>query len=268
MHQFAERRSSFGTVAAQYDAVRPGYPPRVIADLLAYAGLGAGASALEIGAGTGQATLQFAAAGIDVCAVEPSAEMVEILRERAVGPAGSGTVEAVVSEFETFEPFGQRFDLVFAATSWHWLDEGVRWERALDALHPGGTLAALWNWPLWRRTSLCPEFDEIYRESGAKLDELGVMATTEPTAAALAREWLADAPATGVLSEARAGEYSWSASYTASQYVALINTYADHIALESSVREHLALHLTAAISRHGGLIELPYKTMLLMTRCV
>jgi hypothetical protein len=47
-----ERARSFGTVAGEYDRVRPGYPSDMVTDVVAYAGLGPGVRALEVGAGT------------------------------------------------------------------------------------------------------------------------------------------------------------------------------------------------------------------------
>jgi SAM-dependent methyltransferase len=48
----------------------------------------------------------------------------------------------VESAFETWEPTGgERFDLVFAATAWHWVNPSVRYQRAWRLLCPGGHLA-------------------------------------------------------------------------------------------------------------------------------
>lgn len=67
MHELGERRRlSFGSVAEQYDRIRPSYPEQLVDDVIAYAGDGltAAGRALEVGAGTGKATLQFAARGL------------------------------------------------------------------------------------------------------------------------------------------------------------------------------------------------------------
>ena len=49
----------FGEVAAEYDRVRPGYPPELIDTVLSHAP--ADPTALDVGAGTGKATAMFAA---------------------------------------------------------------------------------------------------------------------------------------------------------------------------------------------------------------
>ncbi|MEV4924567.1 hypothetical protein [Streptomyces roseoverticillatus] len=58
-----ERRHVFGDDADQYDAARPGYPGRLVEDVLGFAALPTGVPAVEVGAGTGKATLAFAARG-------------------------------------------------------------------------------------------------------------------------------------------------------------------------------------------------------------
>jgi len=73
-----QRRTSFGSVAAGYAALRPGYPADAVAFLLG----GAPARVLDLGAGTGLLTEVLLAAGHQVVAVDPSAEMLEQLRAR------------------------------------------------------------------------------------------------------------------------------------------------------------------------------------------
>jgi len=52
-------------------------------------------------------------------------------------------VEVVTSAFESWESGGQVFDMVFAASSWHWLNPEVRYEKGARLLKPSGALAIL-----------------------------------------------------------------------------------------------------------------------------
>lgn len=93
-------------------------------------------SALEVGAGTGKATRPFASRGIEVVALEPDADMAQVLNRATHGLP----VRPVVVTFERFRA-DVRFDLVFAAAPWHWTSAATRWERAVELLVPGGVLA-------------------------------------------------------------------------------------------------------------------------------
>lgn len=265
MDEFTEqRRSSFASVSEQYEEVRPGYPEKLVDDVMSYATLPEGARVLDIGAGTGQATQQFAWRGLRVHAVEPSAEMVALLEQKFEGAGLDVTAEAADFESAVLEPHS--FDLVISSTSWHWLTPGVRWQRVSEILRPGGTLAVFWNWPLWRKSELREALDEVYERSGAKLEELGPMLKVDVDHDALVREWPRDAPDPDAFGDLRSAVYEWSVRYGAEDYVALLGTYGDHIVLEPELRERLLAGVAEVIDAHGGSIELPYSTHLLLAR--
>ena len=265
MTDFTEqRRTSFDAAAQLYDDARPAYPEQMIDTVLAYAQLPADAHALEIGAGTGQATAQFAWRGVAVHAVEPGAAMADFIRDKFDGSGLDVTVETADLETAALEPGS--FDLVLASTSWHWLTPGVRWTIVTEAIRPGGTLAAFWNIPHWRRTALRPELDAVYETSGADLTQLGPMATAEVEHGALMAEFFNDAPDPEAFADFRGGQFDWSETYTAADYVALLGTYGDHLTLDADVREPLLAGIAAVIEQGGGSIELPYTTHLLVAR--
>lgn len=265
MTDFTEqRRTSFDAAAQLYDDARPGYPEQMVDTVQAYAQLPAGARALEIGAGTGQATAQFAWRGIAVDAVEPGAAMADLIREKFDGTDLDVTVQT--SDFETAEFEPGAYDLVLAPTSWHWLTPGLRWQRVADALKPEGTIATFWNIPHWRRTALIDQLDAVYERSGADLSQLGPMLTAEIDPEVLLREWTSDAPDPTPFSDLRGGQFRWSADYDAAEYVALLGTYGDHLTLDADIRERLLDGVAAVIDENGGIIELPYTTHLLVAR--
>ena len=71
------RAKSFDRIAAAYDA-RPGYPDEVIDRIVSFGGLSRGADVLEVGVGTGKATLRFAARGFRICGLEPGARLAAV----------------------------------------------------------------------------------------------------------------------------------------------------------------------------------------------
>jgi hypothetical protein len=77
-----EQRGVFGEVADDYDRIRPGYPGSLVDEVLAAAGPG---PVLEVGAGTGKATVAFAARGVSLTCIEPDPRMAELLRRKLPG---------------------------------------------------------------------------------------------------------------------------------------------------------------------------------------
>jgi len=134
-----ERRGVFGEAVEQYQAARPGYPDDLVTDVLTYAG--PVQRALEVGAGTGKATVSFAQRGVNLTCLEPDPRMAaELTRQSARFPS----VNVIGAAFETWEPM-ESYDLLLAAQSWHWVDEKTRWDLAHAALKPGGAMALFWN---------------------------------------------------------------------------------------------------------------------------
>ena len=138
------QRLVFGEVAELYDQRRPSYPEALVEDVCPEP-----VDALEVGAGTGKATVLFAPRVASLVAIEPSAEMGEVLAQRLGALAGAAFPRVVKSDFESFEPGEQRFGLIYSAQAWHWVDAARRAGRAAELLAPGGVLAAFWNRPVW-----------------------------------------------------------------------------------------------------------------------
>ncbi|MCU1504480.1 MAG: putative methyltransferase [Ilumatobacteraceae bacterium] len=128
-----ERGSLFNEAPALYERVRPLYADELFTDLVAVTGVDATSSVLEFGCGTGQATRPLAQLGCHVTAIEPGVEMAELTRQRMADLAD------VAIETATFEGWGEqdrRFDLIVAASSWHWIDPSIGWTRAHAVLQP------------------------------------------------------------------------------------------------------------------------------------
>ncbi|MFC3740413.1 class I SAM-dependent methyltransferase [Paractinoplanes deccanensis] len=119
----------FDEVAALYDRARPTYPPEVFTDLAALTGLGPGSRVLEVGCGTGKATRPLAELGCSVVAIEPGPRLSALARERL---ADLPDVVVETSTFEEWDDRGRRFDVLVAASSWHWVDPVAGPRRAAE----------------------------------------------------------------------------------------------------------------------------------------
>jgi SAM-dependent methyltransferase len=129
------RRTSFGSVAAEYAALRPGYPASAVRFLLGEAPR----RVLDVGAGTGLLTERLVAAGHDVVAVDPSAQMLEQLAARLPGvPTHQGPAEQL--------PLGAAsVDAVVAGQAAHWFQPDAAAAEMRRVLRPGGVVGLVWN---------------------------------------------------------------------------------------------------------------------------
>jgi SAM-dependent methyltransferase len=137
-----EGRHVFGKAAAVYTTARPDYPDRVYDILRDRCQLGPTSRVVEIGAGSGQATKRLLEVGAHVVAVEPSEALAGQLRAELTM---AQRLEVVVSAFEDVDLAPSSFDLVTAATAFHWLDPEQAFPKIASILRPGGWLAVWWN---------------------------------------------------------------------------------------------------------------------------
>jgi SAM-dependent methyltransferase len=135
MEGWQQRRTSFGSVAADYAALRPGYPADAVAFLLGEHPR----RVLDLGAGTGLLTDVLLAAGHEVVAVDPSEAMLARLRARLPQVAtASGGAEAV--------PLPDAdVDAVVAGQAAHWFDPVPAVAELRRVLRPGGIVGFVWN---------------------------------------------------------------------------------------------------------------------------
>jgi len=121
---------SFGEAAQGYATFRPQYPQAIFNFLLDNL-KGARDVAVDLGAGSGQATQALAKMFNRVIAIEPDARQAE---------GGSfppnAAVKICASEEADFEP--QAVDAVISATAFHWMDQPVVCSNVYRWLRPGG----------------------------------------------------------------------------------------------------------------------------------
>ena len=223
-------RATFDEVAELYDRARPGYPRAVLDDLIALAGLERRSRVVEIGPGTGQATVPLAERGLDVTAVELGESLSEVAARNL---ARFDHVDVVRADFESWEPPRRDFDAVVAFTAFHWLDPATRVERCARLLRGGGSLAVV------KTQHVTPEGGDPFF---AEVQDAYVR-SGEARAAPIDPDDVPDlAPELGVggwFEQPEVRRYVWEEEYDADSYVAVLDTYSGHRAMPPEVRGEL-----------------------------
>jgi SAM-dependent methyltransferase len=130
-----QRSLSFGAEAAAYERGRPSYPPEAIDWLLQENAR----DVLDLGAGTGKLTTRLVERGLEVVAVDPIPEMLELLSHSLPDtPALLGTAEDIPLPDDSV-------DAVLVAQAWHWFDPERAVAEVARVLRPGGRLGLVWN---------------------------------------------------------------------------------------------------------------------------
>jgi len=273
-------RTVFGAAAEAYDAGRPGYHPALVTEVLTYAEA-TDRTAVEIGAGTGKATMLFAASGVAVTCLEPDVRMAEVLRRNTAALPG---VSVEVTSFESWERGDRRFGMLLAATSWHWVHRSRRWTTVADTLHPGGIVALFWNPQGVLDPDLHAELSRIDARHG-----LGDSPHSQPAPAygldagdwgaagrsadeagregRLRVDWPAaecrDDPRFQDLREVRLREET---HYDTDRYLKFLESVSTYRVLPDDRRRRVLAETAAALNRHGGGIDMLHVTDLFLAR--
>jgi SAM-dependent methyltransferase len=226
-------RATFDSVADLYQQSRPDYPEALFGDLVQVTGIRPGDRLLEVGCATGKATIPLARRGFRITCFEIGAGLAAAARQNLAGFPG---VRVVEDAFETCPPAREAgFDLVFAATAWHWIDPAVRYRRAWEVLRPGGHLA------VWDATHVFPEGgDPFFRDIQQVYAEIGEGRADErqPRPGELP-DIAAEIEGSGWFEEVAVRHFDWEVSYTAEEYLRLLDTFSGHIAMDARKRRRL-----------------------------
>lgn len=242
-----ETRTVFGEVAEQYDAIRPTYPDEVFDTVMTLGELQAGDAALEIGAGTGKATMPFVERGLRVHCLEPSPGMAAVLRAKGV--------DVEETDFEAWT--GPRVRLVYAAQAWHWVKGDDRYDKLAAALEPGGSVALFWNRGRPHPEPFVFDNDAAYERfspecKGGRDDN--IMAT---------RDQLDES---GRFTPCEVHTFTWETEYTRDEWIAQLATNSNHRMLPESTRTALHNAVGDAIDKHGGVLPVVFDTLLFFAR--
>ena len=249
-----KRAKSFEHDAAAYERLRPEFPTQLFDDIRAAAGTRMNGRVLEVGAGTGRATLPLVRSGAQVEVVEPSEDMLGILTGRLQSAALSGQCDLRQATFEDVGP-DQVYDVVIAAQSFHWADPASRWPRLASLLRTGGRAFLFWNgWHLAPQVHDVDAVLALYAHGGHGLQPDVDDHRSDVT---WAESEIEAEPALAVVD---ARTYQWPWRLPVDDYLALLNTTSQYSVTEAAVREPLLKSLSELL---GDLVTLNGTTLLL-----
>jgi SAM-dependent methyltransferase len=155
-------RAIFSGKVAEYIASRPDYPQALFDALVLRCPPVDGATAADVGAGTGLLTRGLLASGYRATAVEPNPAMREACDLVCGAFAGYRSVEGAA---ESMPLAPGSIDLVTAAQAFHWFDVEAARAECLRVLTPRGIVALAWNDRVGR-DPLHVALDDVFAEFG------------------------------------------------------------------------------------------------------
>jgi SAM-dependent methyltransferase len=274
------RRVTFNEVASLYDGARPDYPEALFDDLIALSGVPASGAVLEIGSGTGKATLPLARRGFSVLGIELGEQMAALARAKL---ANYPAVRIEVGAFEEWPLPDAAFDLAVSASAWHWIDPKVGYAKVARALRPAGSLAVMWSSQGRAEALASPggngnaangtedqymqftrALQEVYRQVAPEM-AAGREERRFPGAQQFVRsEALA---ASGFFQTPAVRNYTWETTYDTASYLRLLDSYSTHRVLDSATHERLFAAIGELIdTRFGGTVTRRWRAELFVAQ--
>jgi SAM-dependent methyltransferase len=233
----------FETVAKQYDNARPTYPEALLDDLVALARIPPGGGILEIGPGTGKASVALAARGYQLLGIELGGQLAEVARQNL---APFPEAQIIVGDFEGWEPAeaDEPFDAVVAFTAFHWVAPEVRYAKPARLLRDSGALAVVET-----KHVLTAGADPFWAEVQADYDAVIPHPDNRPPPAPEdVGDLREEIEASALYREVEIRRHLWEVEYGPDEYVAVLGTYSNHLALPASQRDELHARIHARIA--------------------
>jgi SAM-dependent methyltransferase len=249
-------RLQFNQVAKDYENVRPPYPPDVFERIVEYSGLTEHFNVLEIGCGTGQATLPMARLGVRLLAIEPGDHLLNLAQAKLIAYP---KVSFRNCFFESADLVPNSFDLAISATAFHWIPPEIAYARTAEVLKPGGTLALFWN--------MMPTFEERIESHLRTIFDgyapgLGDSSFGKDSGIA-SDEGIEELRASGLFTMIEREWYEWSIRLSGVDFAKLLFTFGNFQALPTEIGPQLFNSIQVWVKRDlDDIIECRYETVL------
>lgn len=254
--------ASFDMFAETYHSVRPGYPTQLYEDIRGLCGIDKESRLLEIGAGSGIATAELAKLGGRVVAVEPGNHLAAIARKQT---KGLPNVEILEETFESFE-FSERFDAVLAFTAYHWIDQGIGYQKVRDLLDDAGSLVLVWSSFFLSDSPVTVDVNRAYHEHLPDVypDESTVGEVNEGVLSKLRRREQ-EVVQNSLFYTVALRKYYTAYNYNAETYPKLLNTFPKIVEVPEEKRQKFFARISEIVGKHGTIV-VPVLTTLIVCK--
>ncbi len=240
-------RFTFNEDVLNYDKMRPTYVKELYENIIQFSNLDSNKNALEIGIGTGQATLPFLSTGCNLTAVELGEHMAKFSKEKF---AKFHNFDVINSDFESANLKKDDYDLIFSATAFHWIPQEVGYTKVFNLLKSGGVIALFWNHISRTDEELEFAMQEVYNK---------YKSTNKSTIHKFSEEKCLEIAKTikkyGFV-DVGYKLYYQTRLFDAPKYMSLLNTNSDHRARPEDTRILIEKELSNVINIFGGKIEI------------
>jgi protein-L-isoaspartate O-methyltransferase len=248
----------FDKAAEYYDIFRPGYPKEIIETMVEKTQLNNNSKALEIGAGSGKATEYFKDYGFSIRCIDPGENLVKNGR---IKYKDYPNIKFERGRFEELEPADEKYEVIFAAQSFHWIPQPIGYQRCAGMLTENGYLALFWNMYLACDNDDDNDLVKLSSKYGSFADFVNEEQCEDRICSivnAIQDSGLFETPAVY--------RHLWRQEYTADEYYGFVLTGNRFLQLPDQVKEMARKEIEGHANKFGGKIVRTYLCVLYLAR--
>lgn len=240
--------TKFNEVYIEYDKWRPTYVSELYKDIMDFKELNQFSNVLEVGIGTGQATLPILEKGCSLTAIELGDKLAEYTKQK-FSKYKNFNIKNI--PFQDYECQLDSFDMIYSASAFHWIPEEIGYSKVYEMLKNGGVFARFANHPYKDKEN--PELDIAMQEVYSKYMSFS---PAKPEYSEEQCKIIADIGKKYGFIDVNYKLYHRTRTFTAQEYISLIGTYSDHRALEENMRIEFLNEIKNVIDNYGGKITI------------
>ena len=248
-----ELGNTFDTAVSLYDKMRPGYVDDIYKAIFEYVNIDENSSVVEVGSGSGQASLPILRKGCEFTSVEYGENFSNILKDKF---KEYDKFNVVTGKFEDVKLESNKYDLVFSATAFHWVPEEIGYPKVHSMLKSEGAFARFANRPSTSQNDpdLALKIDSLYNEYYNKY--YGIKPGNKTMFTEEKAKEISLIPAKYGFRDIKYYLFYRERIFSAKEYIQLLGTYSDHIAMDESIRNEFFAKIEEAINNRGGSITI------------
>lgn len=254
---FHKESEMFNQAAEYYDNYRPGYPQEIVDSIISATGIIKSSDLLEIGCGSGKATGQLIGNGFNILGIDPGEDLVRIGNERFKNE----NVSFVKGRFEEYDFAQKKFDVVYAAQSFHWVPQPIGYQKCADILKDNGFLALFWNMYVLNDNDTDKELIEISNRYGGIADFV-----TKSECESRINSIVSQIVDSKLFEEPSVIRKLWQQDYTADEFYGFVLTGNRFMQNSDEDKQKAYNDIVALAEKNGGIIERPYLCVLYMAK--
>lgn len=254
---FHKESEMFNQAAEYYDKYRPGYPEEIIDSLISVTGITEGSDLLEIGCGSGKATEHLTGNSFNILGIDPGEDLVRIGNERFKNES----VHFAKGRFEEYDFEQKKFDVVYAAQSFHWVPQPIGYQKCADALKDNGYIALFWNMYLLDDSNADKELLEISKRYGGIADFVSEYECENRIASIVSQ-----IVGSKLFEKPTVIRKLWKKDYTVDEFYGFALTGNRFMQNSDEDKKKAYNDIVALAEKNGGIIQRPYLCVLYIAK--